>query len=71
MDREVAEQVLKNLMECSAKLNQSLQLIKDNCREDEFDAYRTAIGHIMGNMYLDVMTAIFREHPELEPDDFK
>lgn len=71
MQREVAENVLALMLEYSGKLDQSVQLVKDNCNEQEFINYRKAIGTIMGEMYVEIMWPIFKEHPDLEPEEMK
>jgi hypothetical protein len=68
MQREIASGIIELMTEYSAKLNQSAQLVKDSCPTEEFQEYRTAVGQIMGTMYVDIMRPIFKEHPDLEPE---
>jgi hypothetical protein len=71
MEKSVAEKVLALMLEYSGKLDASVQLVKDTCTEQEFRHYRRAIGKIMGEMGVEIMWPIFKEHPELEPEEFK
>ena len=71
MQLQVARQVLALMLEYSGKLDQSIQLVKDSCTEQEFLDYREAVGKIMGEMCVEIMWPIFKEHPDLEPDEMK
>jgi hypothetical protein len=71
MEKSVAEKVLALMLEYSGKLDASVQLVKDSCTEQEFLDYRRAVGKIMGEMCVEIMWPIFKEHPELEPDELK
>jgi hypothetical protein len=71
MQKEIATEVLALMLEYSGKLDGSVQRVKDTCTEQEFVAYRKAVGTIMGGMYVDIMWPIFIEHPELEPEEMK
>ena len=68
LDKEIASQVSELMLEYSAKLDQSLKTVMDNCSEQEFKSYRDAVGQLMGIMLLDVMNPIYKEHPDLKPE---
>ena len=67
MKRDVAEAINKLMLEYGAQLDASVRLVMDSCSPSEFEAYRGAVGQIMGTMLLDVMNPIYREHPDLKP----
>jgi hypothetical protein len=71
MKKEVAEEVVNLALECGEKLDSSLAFVRDNCSNDEFEAYKTSIGKIMGGLLLDIMNPIFREHPSLKPEKLR
>ena len=71
MRRDVAEGVTAFTLEYSAKLNQSVQRVKDTCSSEEFERYRRIVGRIMGYMYIDIMRPIFFEYPDLEPESLR
>jgi len=71
MERHVATEIIALALECSGRLNQSAKMVQDTCPTQEFERYRNAVGNIMGHLYLDIMVPIFREYPDLEPEDFK
>jgi hypothetical protein len=68
LDKKTASQVSELMLEYSAKLDQSLKMVMDNCSEQEFKSYRDAVGQLMGVMLLDVMNPIYKQHPDLKPE---
>jgi hypothetical protein len=71
MKRHIAEQVLAALLDASGKLNDMLWLILNKCMKEQFIAYRRGVGGAIGYLFLDVIKPIFREHPDLEPEEWK
>lgn len=68
MKKEIATEINRMLVTQYEELNRSIFLVKDNCTEDEFNAYLLAVGGIMGDMYFKIMRSIQAEYPELEPE---
>ncbi|MCU6500419.1 hypothetical protein GTP91_02915 [Rugamonas sp. FT82W] len=68
MKKEIAMEVLSLLATQSKDLNASLIRVRDTCTEEEFDAYRTEVGKILGAMYLDIIKPIHMKYPDLEPE---
>lgn len=71
MQRDIAVEIVTLMREFSEKLDRSVQLVQNTCSPEEFVDYRDAVGEIMGSQVVDVMTSIFKEHPDLEPDSLK
>lgn len=71
MKRHVAEQALAALFDASLKMNTTLLLIRGQCTEEEFIAYRKGTGLAMGYLYTEVIAPILQEHPDLEPEEMK
>jgi hypothetical protein len=71
MKKEVAETINRLMLEYGAKLDSSVRLVMDSSSAEEFEAYRAAVGQIMGTMLLDIMNPIYREHPELKPPELE
>jgi hypothetical protein len=68
---EVAMQINSLMLEYGQKLDASVRLVKERCTEDEFVAYRRAIGDVMGLMLLDIMNPLYARHPHLKPEQLK
>jgi hypothetical protein len=71
MEKAVARQISELMLEYYAKLDASVQLVRDRCSEEEFKKYREAIGLIMGYMTTEVMVPLYKKNPDLEPPGFK
>jgi hypothetical protein len=69
MKKETAKQINQVMLEHSQELDESVRLVLETCTTEEFEAYRDAVGQIMGTMLLDIMNPIYLEHPELKPSD--
>ena len=67
MQSEHAATVTKELIETSARLDGTLSFIKANCSDEDFRKYRRAVGVAMGELYLEILEPLFKEHPSLIP----
>lgn len=76
MQKEIAKQVTVIMLDCCKKLEESIDLVADMTRDDEFEKkelmdYRSSVGKIMGHIFVDVLHPIYQRHPELEPEELK
>jgi hypothetical protein len=69
MDIEDAEKLSRLMIRLSSNLNQSVAYVRDHCSEAEFESYRSAVGKVMGDIYLEIEEKIWREHPSLRPEE--
>ncbi len=67
-NKDAAKQVSELMIEYSARLNDSIIMVKERCSEAEFEEYRKAIAYIMGDMLIRVMNPLYVTNPELKPD---
>jgi len=70
-NKETAREIERAMRECSRILDQSIRRVMETCPEEEFKAYRRAIGAIMADVYLNIMQPIHRRYPDLEPPTLK
>ena len=71
MDRNVAKSILDLVFEYGGKLNDSMVRVKEECEEEDFHAYRRAVGKILETTFANVIEPIFAEHPDLKPDQLR
>lgn len=71
MKKQIASDISDLMVSFGGELNQSVGDIKNQCTEEEFKSYRTAISKIMGIMLLDIMNPIFDEYPDLKPKELE
>jgi len=67
-DKSVAQQISELMLEYSERINESIRLVQDKCSLEEFKTYRLAAAKVMGEMFLEVMNPLYREHPDLKPE---
>jgi len=48
-----------------------VHIIKNECDVDELNYYRRRVGGVMAALYMDVLSPIYKEHPELIPPEMK
>lgn len=68
MDKTVAGDLMKTLLELSASMNTVAALIEKIDDEKQKLILRGGIADLMGAVYTDLMRPIIREYPELNPD---
>lgn len=66
-DERIAKQISDLMLECGARLDESVLLVKNSCSESELNTYRRAVGEIMGNMLTEIMNPLYERHPTLKP----
>lgn len=71
MDLTTAKQVQRILSDANGRLNDALLVIREECAAEEFEAYRTKIGQIMGAVAIDLLQPIYADHPEAIPPELK
>jgi hypothetical protein len=63
-----AKELSHLLARVGALLDQSAAFVRDHDSEANFIEYRAVIGKLMGDMFLDAMSPLYRRFPELLPD---
>jgi len=63
-----AEKLSHLLARIGSYLDQSVAFVRDHDSPENFREYREVVGKLMGDMFLDAMTPLYRRFPELLPD---
>ncbi|MCG7200223.1 hypothetical protein MD273_10860 [Marinobacter pelagius] len=71
MNKDDAEKLSILLMQVSGKLDQSVRFVMDHDSKENFEKYRQRIGKVMGELFLEVLQPLWKEHPELLPEDME
>ena len=71
MHRAAAETVEGVLREVSARLDETIGVVRANSTEDEFYRYRQLVGRLMGEIFLEILQPIYTEHPDLVPNELR
>lgn len=66
-DPNVAKQIADLMQDCTARLDKSVAMVMDECRSEEFQNYRSAVGKVMGEILLEVLNPLYAKHPNLKP----
>ncbi|MBK8257178.1 MAG: hypothetical protein IPK82_31460 [Polyangiaceae bacterium] len=71
MERETALKVNPMLVDCYFKLHETIDIVRQNSNEEEFQAYCAAVGKVLGYLLLDVLEPIYAQNSDLRPDLLK
>jgi hypothetical protein len=66
--KEEAEKLSVLLMQVSGQLDQSVRFVMDKDSKENFEHYRSGIGKVMGELFLEVMQPLWARYPELLPE---
>lgn len=67
-DEKVAVQVSESVLEVNRLLNDALRLVQEECSEAEFSEFRHAVGQVLGELLLEIVNPLYRQHPKLKPE---
>jgi hypothetical protein len=68
-DKAFAKEASELLLEYANRLDGSVAQARTICSDAEFEAYRRAVGEVMGQMWDQLLSPIFAAHPDLKPKD--
>jgi hypothetical protein len=71
MKKDIAEKISALMLEYGEKLDNSVKIVMDTSSTEEFEAYRNAVGQIMGTMLVDIMNPLYRKYPDLKPPELE
>jgi len=66
-DQKLAATILRALFGTGASLDRSIAIVKVKGSTAEFNAYRAAVGQVMGELWTHVMAPLLQAHPSLAP----
>ena len=69
MKKKTAEEVVTIVRRCIGELNDSLCIVRDECNEDEFIAYRLGFAHVLSEIQDRLTDPIYREYADLIPEE--
>jgi hypothetical protein len=71
MDFATARDISALMLDISARLDASVRTLRDHADAEEYDAYRLAVGTLMGGIYCEILTPIYSQYPALRPEALK
>lgn len=64
MNVDVANSVGRSLDDILGRMNETIRLVMENSSPEEFLAYRTAMGKVMGALIHEVVNPHYEKYPE-------
>jgi hypothetical protein len=69
-DKDVAAKLKASFDEAYRILDDSAALVRQTCNEEEINAYIKAIGPILYEIGERLMDPLYKQHPELKPNNW-
>jgi hypothetical protein len=70
MDRKTAENLSAITLEAYFKLHDAVDIVRNGMPQgDERKEYIDGLGRGLGYLYMDVLTPLYKEYPDLKPDN--
>src|SRR5258708_10174255 len=66
---ETARQAVELARQANKLLIDSLELVRSNCSNEEYEAYKRGIAHVTGSLFFLVVEPVYSAHPSLAPPD--
>jgi len=70
-DKDIACEINELMLEYSKKIDATIAQVQSSCSNEEFEKYRKASGVVLGNILLEIMNPIYKEHPDLKPKELE
>jgi hypothetical protein len=67
MTKDTAARVHQLLLDCSRAIDNSIVVVRDEANESDLHEYRHAAGRVLSAVFDELLTPIYREHPDLIP----
>ena len=71
MDRDTAETLNTMTLEAYFKLHDAAAVVHASCSAAERKEYIMGLGRALGYPYTDVMSPLYKEYPDLRPDNIE
>jgi len=71
MDFATARDISALMLDISARLDASVRTMRDHTEAEEYNAYRLAVGELIGRIYCEMLTPIYDQYPTLTPEALK
>jgi hypothetical protein len=62
-----AAKVSEVIMGIAGQLNESIAFVMKHSPPEEFSTYRLAVATVMGEMLLEILNPLYKQHPALMP----
>jgi len=69
-NKNVASDVNQSLQSVYRVLEDSIRQVNEHCSAGEAEDYRQRIGKIFYTMIFDLWEPLYKQHPELKPEDW-
>ncbi|EOX8380988.1 hypothetical protein [Salmonella enterica] len=70
-DKDTAVLISELMLRFGKEVDESVAVVQSRCDENEFKAYREAVGFTMDEILIKIMNPLYEKHPEIKPKGLK
>ncbi|EBH8663754.1 hypothetical protein D1731_15460 [Salmonella enterica subsp. enterica serovar Luke] len=70
-DKDTAILISELMLRFGKEVDESVAVVQSRCDENEFKAYREAVGFTMDEILIKIMNPLYEKHPEIKPKGLK
>jgi hypothetical protein len=70
-DQETAKYILQVFLGINDKMDDSIRAVEHKTSPEEYKAFRRGVGHVMYEMFEQIVEPICKQHPSLRPPEMK
>jgi hypothetical protein len=71
MEHNVAREITELMFKINGEINNSLFIVQQSSDEVSYGRYKAAVANIMGEILIEILNPIFKQYPDLIPDELK
>ena len=68
-NRELAKEISDLMLDFSKRIDEEISRVQSQCPNEEFEIFRSAAGKLLGDILLEILNPLYKEHPELKPKE--
>jgi hypothetical protein len=70
-DREAAKYVLEAFLKINDQMDESIRTVENKVSPDEYKAFKRGVGHVMFEVFQQIVEPICKRHPTLRPPEME
>jgi hypothetical protein len=70
-DQEIAKHILQVFLGINDRMDDAVRFVEHKISPDEYKAFKRSVGHVMYEVFAQVVEPICKQHPSLRPPEME
>ena len=70
-DKEIAKHVLQLFLSINDQMDDAIRSVEHKASPEEYKAFKRGVGHVMYEVFEQIVEPICKQHPSLRPPDIE